>query len=439
MAAAAQRDLAATLGALRSGELDLRRRIDELAASFDEREARVLSLMPEPNRFERLHREAEALLAKHPAPASRPALFGALLGVKDVFRVDGFETRAGSRLPPSTFAGPEASSVTRLRRAGALVLGKTVSTEFAYFAPGPTRNPRDSARTPGGSSSGSAAAVGAGLCDVALGTQTIGSVTRPASFCGVVGCKPSFGRVPTDGIIPLAPGLDHVGWFAAEVAGARLVAAELLEAAPSSPGSPEGTRPRLAIPIGPYLDRADADGRKHFEGACERLRSRGYEIADLPAMLDFDEIEARHRRIVAAETAAVHANWFAEFRDLYAPQTIELIERGQKIPTEQLEIDLGGRSALRRELAALLDGAGCQAWISPSARGVAPLGLASTGDPVMNLPWTQAGLPTLGIPAGLGQSGLPIGLQLAARFGDDAPLFAWAEAIERTLQKGCPT
>ena len=212
MAAAAQPDLAATLAALRSGELDLRQRLDEVAAHFDEREARVLSLMPEPNRFERLHRDAEALLAQYREPASRPALFGALLGVKDVFRVDGFETRAGSRLPPSTFAGPEASSVTRLRHAGALLLGKTVSTEFAYFAPGPTRNPHDPERTPGGSSSGSAAAVGAGLCDATLGTQTIGSVTRPASFCGVVGFKPSFGRVPTDGIIPLAPGLDHVGF-----------------------------------------------------------------------------------------------------------------------------------------------------------------------------------------------------------------------------------
>ena len=285
MDAVAQPDLVATLAALRNGELDLGQRIDELAAHFDEREARVLSLMPEANRFERLRREADALLAKHPDPASRPALFGALLGVKDVFRVDGFETRAGSRLPPSTFAGPEASSVTRLRRAGALVLGKTVSTEFAYFAPGPTHNPHDPERTPGGSSSGSAAAVGAGLCDVALGTQTIGSVTRPASFCGVVGFKPSFGRVPTDGIIPLAPGLDHVGCFTADVRGARLAAAELLGAALDSPSAPERTRPRLAIPVGPYLDRADAEGRKHFEGVCLHLRSSGYELVDLPAML----------------------------------------------------------------------------------------------------------------------------------------------------------
>ena len=170
-------------------------------------------------RFDRLRREASDLLRRYPDPMARPPLFGALVGVKDIFHVDGFVTRAGSELPPELFAGPEASCVTALRAAGALILGKTVTTQFAYFAPGPTRHPLSTTlgetRTPGGSSSGSAAAVAAGFAPLALGTQTIGSIIRPAAFCGVVGFKPSFGRVATDGVIPLSPSADTVGWLAA--------------------------------------------------------------------------------------------------------------------------------------------------------------------------------------------------------------------------------
>ena len=191
--------------------------IDQLEDHFNKREPEVLAFLPEAGRFDRLRREARQLLDRYPQPDQRPLLFGVFIGVKDIFRVDGFPTRAGSRLPPDLFAGEEAESVTRLRQAGALILGKTVSTEFAYFAPGPTRNPHHLQHTPGGSSSGSAAAVAAGLCPVALGTQTIGSIIRPAAFCGVVGYKPSYDRISRSGVIPLSPSLDHVGLFAADV------------------------------------------------------------------------------------------------------------------------------------------------------------------------------------------------------------------------------
>src|SRR5690606_13419755 len=136
-----------------------------------------------------------------PARKRYPPLYGALVGVKDVFHVDGFVTRAGSKLPPELFAGPEAVCVKRLREAGALIAGKTVTTEFAFFEPGPTRNPHNVAHTPGGSSSGSAAAVAAGMCNLALGTQTIGSVIRPAAYCGIIGFKPSLNRIPTEGLV----------------------------------------------------------------------------------------------------------------------------------------------------------------------------------------------------------------------------------------------
>jgi Asp-tRNA(Asn)/Glu-tRNA(Gln) amidotransferase A subunit family amidase len=182
---------------LNSGKRKLLDHIIETCELIDAAETEISALIPEENRKERLLAEARALLAGYPDPESRPPLFGALLGVKDLFSVVGFETRAGSRLPPGLFAMPEAPAVTALKQAGCLVLGKTACTEFAYFSPGTTTNPWDTGRTPGGSSSGSAAAVAAGFCPLALGTQTMGSISRPAAFCGVTGYKPSYGRAPS--------------------------------------------------------------------------------------------------------------------------------------------------------------------------------------------------------------------------------------------------
>ena len=187
--------LAQTVSLLRVGGRDLASYVDEMCDRVDAVDPAIQALLPEPGRRERLLTEAAGLERRYPQPASRPPLYGALVAVKDIFHVHGFVTRAGSNLPPELFAGAEASCVTQLREAGALILGKSVTTEFAYFEPGPTRNPHALDHTPGGSSSGSAAAVAAGLCQLAVGTQTIGSVIRPAAFCGVVGFKPSLDRI----------------------------------------------------------------------------------------------------------------------------------------------------------------------------------------------------------------------------------------------------
>src|SRR5947209_3973031 len=216
--------LVATATALRSGQLDLLACVDQVCQRIDAHEPHIQALVPEPDRRSRLLSEATALQKRFPDPQSRPPLYGILLGVKDIFSVDGFPTHAGSQLPPELFEGREASCVTRLREAGVLLLGKTISTEFAYFEPGPTRNPHNLKHTPGGSSSGSAAAVAAGFCPLALGTQTIGSVVRPAAFCGVVGFKASYGRIATDGLISCAASLDTIGFFTQDVAGIALVA-----------------------------------------------------------------------------------------------------------------------------------------------------------------------------------------------------------------------
>jgi Asp-tRNA(Asn)/Glu-tRNA(Gln) amidotransferase A subunit family amidase len=407
--------------------------LETLEALFAEREPIVRAFLPEDpedHRFERLRREMDELSRRWPDPAQRPPLYGVPVGVKDIFHVDGFTTRAGSRLPPEVLQGPEAASVTALREAGALILGKTVSTEFAYFAPGPTRNPWNPEHTPGGSSSGSAAAVGAGYCPLALGSQTIGSILRPAAFCGAVGFKPSYERISREGVIPLAPSFDHVGIFTPDVAGAERAAAVLCRGWRAF--SREG-RPRLGVPEGPYLERALKDGLAHFRDTCYRLAAAGYEIVPVPALADFDAVRERHLRVFAAEAARVHRDWFPRFRDLYDHRTAELIERGQAISESQIARDLRNIKELRTELTAPMDQNGLGLWISPPALGAAPHGLDSTGDPVMNVPWTQAGMPAVSLPAGRNPEGLPMGLQVAARFGQDEELLAAARGLEALL------
>ncbi len=420
----------ALAAALRSGALPLTAYLAQLEARIAETDPAIKSLMPEPGRFERLRREAEALAARYPNADERPLLFGVPVGIKDILHVDGLVTTAGSRLPPEELQGPESASVTALKQAGALILGKTVSTEFAYFAPGPTRNPRNPEHTPGGSSSGSAAAVAAGMAPLALGTQTVGSIIRPAAFCGVVGYKPTYDRTSRAGVIPLAPSLDHVGVFAADVPGARL-AASVLCADWRAEAPPR--RPVLGVPEGPYLTYASEAALAHFRATVQALAGAGYSVVAVDAMPDFQAIGARHNLIVAAEAAQVHAPWFDRFRDRYHPKTIDLVERGRQISSEALAQALLGRQQLRAELTHLMNVHGLDLWLSPAAPGPAPRGLESTGDPVMNFPWTHSGLPAVTVPSGVVGGGLPLGLQVAARWQADELLLAWAEDIERVL------
>ncbi|MCA9995986.1 MAG: amidase [Anaerolineales bacterium] len=414
---------------LRNGRLSLLTHLDQLEAYFNQREPDVLAFVPEENRFARLRRDAQALLSQYPDPAARPPLFGIPIGVKDIFHTDGFVTQAGSRVPASAIQGQEATSVTQLKAAGALILGKTVTTEFAYFAPGPTRNPYNLAHTPGGSSSGSAAAVSAGLAPLTFGTQTIGSINRPAAFCGAVGYKPTYDRISRAGVIPLSPSVDHIGLFASDVAGCELAASLLC--ADWQPVA--ASRPTLGIPEGAYLQRTSAVGLAHFRATCDRLAAAGFGLQSVPLMADFDDIYARHNVIVAADAAQVHGQWFAEYGERYHPKTADLIVRGRGITAVSLQTALAGRAQLRHELAAAAAAHGVDVWLSPPALGAAPAGLDSTGDPVMNLPWTHAGVPTLTVPAGFDEHGLPLGLQLAAGWQQDELLFGWGKQVEAAL------
>ena len=430
-----------TAAALRCGSLPLRQHIDAQCDRLQALEPAIRALLPEPERRRRLHREAEALLQRYPDPEARPPLFGVLVGLKDIFRADGFPTRAGSALPPELFGGPEAASVARLRRAGALVLGKTVTTEFAYFDPGPTANPHETAHTPGGSSSGSAAAVAAGYGPLALGSQTVGSVIRPAAFCGVVGFKPTYARIPIDGVLPFSASVDHVGLFTQDAAGAALAASLLCDGwQPPLAEAAAGRLPVLAVPDGPYLDQAAPEGRRAFDDHVARLESRGCVVHRLPALSDIAEVTQRHRNLVAAEFAAVHDAWFRDYGSLYRPHSAMLIERGRAVAGADLAAARAGRAQLRSQLQASMEERGVDLWICPAAPGPAPAGLGATGDPALNLPWTHAGLPALTLPAGAtagaAAGGLPLGLQIVGRFRADEALLAWAQLLEPLLAPG---
>ncbi len=407
------------------------RSLDAFEQGFKIKEPLIHTFIPEKERFKRISGEMQQLQRKYHNPEKRPALYGLLAGVKDIFHVDGFPTKAGSRLPASALRGPQAASVSLLKKAGALVAGKTVTTEFAYFTPGPTRNPHNAQHTPGGSSSGSAAAVAAGLVDIALGTQTVGSIIRPASFCGVVGFKPSYGRISTEGAIPLARSLDHVGVFAQ---GVEVInrAAGVLCADWKTPAALKN-KPYLAAPTGEYLQHASIEMRAKFEYTLETLREAGYRIKELDAMPDFEEIVARHNLILAAEAAQSHTVWFEQYRHLYSERMAALIEKGLAVSPTQLNAALADAQSFSRGLRTLMDIHGIDLWVSPAAVGAAPMGLASTGDPVMNLPWTQAGLPTLCLPTSCSADALPLGTQFSADFNRDEDLLAWGAEIERTL------
>lgn len=418
---------------LRAGQLTFPDFLAQAEARFLEREPDVLAFVPEEDRFARLHENAEALVLSYPDLIARPILFGALVGVKDIFQVEGFTTQAGSRLPYELLQGKEARSVTRLKEAGALMLGKTITTEFAYFSPGPTRNPHNPEHTPGGSSSGSAAAVAAGLCHLALGTQTIGSIIRPAAFCGVVGFKPTYDRISREGVIPLSPSLDHIGFFTADVDNAKRVASVLVEDWKAEKTTER--KPTLGIPDGAYLDSASDQALAWFNANCESLARAGYELRRVPTLTDFQEIRARHDVIMSAEAAQVHANWFDKYADLYSVKFTELIKRGQAVSDSQRQDAFMARDSFRDEITKSMNDNNIDLWISPPTIGPAPKGLESTGDPVMNLPWTQIGFPAINLPSGKTEDGLPMGFQVIGKWNMDELLLAWAEDLEKAVKR----
>lgn len=425
--------LAATMEGLQQGQHSLSIYLEQMCRRIDQIDPNIHAFLTEQNRLGRLRSEAGILRERFPDRIDLPPLFGAMVGVKDIFRVDGYATHAGSELPPEEFAGTEAKVVTMLREAGALIAGKTVTTEFAFIEPGATRNPHNPAHTPGGSSSGSAAAVASGMCNLALGTQTIGSVIRPASYCGVVGFKPSFDRIPTDGIIYFSRTVDHVGMFTQDVEGMAIAAATLCQGWRPALADPEDTivnaLPVLGVPDGPYLAQVDPVALAVFEEILLMLQVAGCTVKRVAAFDEIDALNAAHRRLIFGEFAREHAELFADHEALYRPRTADAIRTGQGVSDKELDELRKGPKQLRDQLHDQMAGEEIDLWICPSATGPAPAGLDNTGDSNMNLPWTHAGMPAISLPAGRAQNGLPLGMQLIAPFEADEQLMAWAKQV----------
>jgi len=417
---------------LKSGELDLKSYINQTCDQLEKNDPDIQSFLPEEKRRERLLKEAEQLEQLYPDPATRPPLYGILLGVKDVYHVNGFQTRAGSKLDPEVLTKPEAESVRLLRQEGALILGKTVTTEFAYFEPGPTRNPHNLNHTPGGSSSGSAAAVAAGFSPLTLGTQTIGSVNRPAAFCGVIGYKPSYNRINTEGLVYFSRSADHVGCFTQDIDGMIIVASVLCY---NWQDINVTYKPVLGIPKGKYLEQASEEALNVYYDQLERLKAEGYEIKEINILDDIDEIAKWHRVLIAAELANEHKDLYEKYAELYRPKTREIIEEGKAVPKADLVQAIKQQKDLRDWLETTLREKGVDLWVTPAAKGPAPEGISATGDPAMNMPWTNAGLPSVSIPAGKAKNGLPLSLQFIAPFMGDELLLAWVWEIEEIFQE----
>ncbi len=421
--------LATSIEALRSGATDLATHVAAICDRLEAIEGHVRAYIPEPGRRQRLHDAAAVLERTWPVPEARPPLYGVAVGVKDIIAVDGLPTRGGSMVPPEALAMPQAAVVTALLEAGALVIGKTVTTEFAALDPGPTANPHDPRRTPGGSSSGSAAAIACGTAQLALGSQTVGSVIRPAAFCGVVGFKPSYGRIPTAGVLYYSRSVDHVGLFAQDVEGLRIAAGVAI---PDWSEPADAPRPVLGVPEGAYLEQADPAGRAGLEAARDRLEDAGIEVRRVPLLDDIEEINRRHNALTLAEFGKEHADRFAEYGGLYRPRNATNMDRARAQAPDAAEAGRSGRAALREALHAAMSEHGIDLWVSPPATGPAPIGLDATGNPIMNLPWTHAGTPTLTLPAGR-SDGVPLGVQLSGRFGADETLLAQAAQLQPLL------
>jgi Asp-tRNA(Asn)/Glu-tRNA(Gln) amidotransferase A subunit family amidase len=372
-------------------------------------------------------------------------LHGVPVGIKDIFDTADMPTEDGSVLHRGRTPAHDATAVARLRNAGAVILGKTVTTEFAAYSPGKTRNPFNVGHTPGGSSSGSAAAVAAGMVPLALGSQTNGSVIRPASFCGVYGFKPSFGWVPRGGVLRLSRTLDHVGVFARSLADAARMAEQLIGDDPRDPDTAARARvplaalaaeepplpPLLAWVRGPVWDRASADTQQAFAELAEVLGDRLVEI-DLPdsALQALDW----HKTIMEAEMAANLDREWERGQDGLSVSLRQLLARGRAVTALDYQRACARIPILNQGFEVIFER--FDAIVTPAAAGTAPAGLGSTGDPAFCSLWTLCGMPALNLPLLRGENGLPIGVQLVGRRNDDARLLRTAGWLIAQIENG---
>jgi Asp-tRNA(Asn)/Glu-tRNA(Gln) amidotransferase A subunit family amidase len=380
-------------------------------------------------------------LARRPGPLS-----GIPVAIKDIIATSDMPTTNGSKVYRDHVPAADAWVVERLRHLGAAIFGKTVSTEFAWRHPGPTVNPWNPGHTPGGSSSGSAAAVAAGIVPLALGTQTVGSVIRPAAFNGVVGLKPSFGAIPRTGVHPLSPSLDHVGFFARRVDDVALALSLLAGASDGDPhgrpipgfcvdpdhGLPPTDRPRLALVRFEKWSKAEPEQQQVFEAAVAKLRDAGAVLQEFE-LRELDQANWNAvNTILTSEAALIFEDLVGRYPDRTSDQLKSLVQTGKAHSATAYLAAKAMQEKWRARFAT--DIAGFDAVLTLPAFGEAPEGLSYTGDAEYCAPWTFLGVPAVTLPAGFGKHGLPLGLQIVGPWREDHRLLGVAKWIEGVLK-----
>lgn len=369
-------------------------------------------------------------------------LHGVPVGIKDIFDTKDMPTEDGTVLHKGRQPQEDATVVALLREAGAIILGKTVTTELAVFAPGKTRNPHDPERTPGGSSSGSAAAVAAGMIPVALGTQTNGSAIRPAAYCGVYGFKPTYGRISRHLILQQSRPLDQVGVFARTIEDAALIAQQIMSFDNRDPDTHLRARPsltqlaseeppvepRLAFVKTPVWDQAETGTQEAFAELVAHLSEKIDEV-ELPDI--FNDAHAQHQLIMEADLARSFEPEYTTGKDKLSSILREMIERGQKVLAVDYNNAVSRIPVFNRALDNIFDWH--DAILTPATTGEAPVGLESTGSPIFCTIWTLCGMPAITLPILQGSNGMPLGVQLVGSKGDDARLLRTASWLVSSL------
>ncbi len=423
---------------LQAGRVSATQLLQECLARIDRHEATVCAwvLIDRDGALEEARRCDQEIQAGQ----YRGALHGIPLGIKDIFDVFDWPTAAGSKLWQNSIARQDATVVKRLRQAGAVLMGKTVTTQYASFDPSPTRNPWKLDRTPGGSSSGSAAAVACGMCLGALGSQTGGSLTRPASYCGIATCKPTYCRVSTHGVLPLAASMDHPGPMARTVWDVAILLQTIAGPDPLDPmcswapfdlsSGRASQAPRLGRLRGLFELRADPVVRAMMDRAGERLTEAGILLREMPLPAAFDDVVARHRIVMAVEAAQFHEQRLRRHPEDYAPRIRSLLQEGLACPAPEYARTKEHQRQLRELMAECLRDV--DVLLCPATTCPAP-DAATTGDPAFNSPWSYVGFPTVSFPVALSPDGLPLAIQLVGKPFDEGRLFEVASRCEEVL------
>ncbi|MFB3120149.1 MAG: amidase [Stenotrophomonas maltophilia] len=372
-------------------------------------------------------------------------LHGVPIGLKDIFYTAGMKTSACSRIFADFVPSYDATTVSRLKAAGAIILGKAVTTEFASGDPSPTRNPWNPAHTPGGSSSGSSVAVATGMCSAALGSQTGGSTCRPAAYNGIVGLKPTYGRVSKYGVVPLSWSLDTVGILVRSVEDAAIMLQALSGHDPLDPASStepvpdfssqmaQQTRPpRIGLIKDFFFQRSTPEVQGHTERAAQKLADAGAVVEEVQLPESFATAHSCQRIVSNVEAAAFHQKWYRDRADEYGPKIRSSIEMGLLISGVDYLQAQRQRRQLRMDLVEMVGQV--DAVLMPSTPAPAPQDLTTTGEAVFQAPWTSSGLPTITIPSGVAGSGLPLGIQLAGLPFAEGKLLGVARWCEEALE-----